>query len=274
MGVSLQPGAEHLHTAVQIHANRRRCESRALRNLRTGHTLYQPKRQRFSIGVGHRAKHGQDGQRLSPIFVRPGGVVFERHFVPPVLSQVIGRAIARDGGEPAAKRGGLAQAREPAERVDEHILNEIVHVAAMDAGQHDPVHHADVAVVEGRERTTIAGFRRFDERHRFVAGPHGRRTHGKVVGAQGHERQRIRFERHRAIPIGQDEPAAPGVNKTVESAAQQVRGRFEQDVLVDGLGQVRFESARQGTPAILFADVRTDGKSRHGGGRLAQGPDP
>ena len=73
------------------------------------------------------------------------------------MPQVVGRAIARDGGDPAAERRRIAQLADARVGGEEHVLDQIVDVAPRHASEQDRVDHADVVGVQARERVLVAG---------------------------------------------------------------------------------------------------------------------
>ena len=53
------------------------------------------------------------------------------------LPQVVGRTVARDGGNPAAECRWLAQVADAGIRRDEHVLHQVVHVTSGHPPQED-----------------------------------------------------------------------------------------------------------------------------------------
>ena len=85
-----------------------------------------------------------------------------RHGHRPV-PQKVGRAVARDGRDPARERGGLAQRPQPLERRQKNVLHEIGRVLRRQADDQNRVHVAREALVERAERLAVPGLRGADE---------------------------------------------------------------------------------------------------------------
>jgi hypothetical protein len=68
-------------------------------------------------------------------------------------------AVPRDRRNPAAEGGGVTQMIEPAPRGQEHVLYQILDVAAADPREQQPVHHPDVSLVQACERDAVSGAR-------------------------------------------------------------------------------------------------------------------
>jgi len=56
-------------------------------------------------------------------------------------SQLVGRAIPRDGRQPAGECVGVAERMQPLQRDHEDVLDEVVDVGPRSSGQQDAVHH-------------------------------------------------------------------------------------------------------------------------------------
>ena len=93
---------------MQVHADRRRRESRAIGDFSAAHPFDQPKNQRLPVRVGKRSHRFENRERLQMIRVADRHVVRERlHHVK--ASSVIRRAVPGDRREPSSECGRLAE---------------------------------------------------------------------------------------------------------------------------------------------------------------------
>jgi hypothetical protein len=70
---------------------------------------------------------------------------------------IIIRQIASYGGQPCREARGFPQRCKAAERLDEDVLNEVVHFAPGNFCQQDSVDHGGIPLVEASESRAVAG---------------------------------------------------------------------------------------------------------------------
>ena len=90
------------------------------------------------------------------------------------LAQIVGRAVARDGGDPAAERRRVAQLADAGVGGEKHVLHQIVDVAARDAPEQDRVDHP--------RRSRRRGARRHRGRRRRPRESSPRQRGGRAAG--------------------------------------------------------------------------------------------
>src|SRR5215831_18502972 len=155
--------AQLLHAAMQVDSNGTWSQSCVSGNLRTGHAFDQAEDQRFAIGVRQSADELQD--LLGAYFGRvahPRGLgcahrehLFDRGRRLEATAMVIGAATC-DCSQPASETRGVVQVVKSSKRVQENILNKVVHVGKRNASKQNAVHHSRVTRVQTAERIAVA----------------------------------------------------------------------------------------------------------------------
>ena len=122
----------------------------------TAHPLHEAKYERLSIRFRQRSDEVEDRPRRA-VVRRVGDEFFgQRPLIERLTPVMVGDAMARDGGEPAGKRRGLAQRIETTHGDEKHVLDEVVDVSARHRGQHQAVDHSDIAAIQLGKRRPIA----------------------------------------------------------------------------------------------------------------------
>ncbi len=154
---------------MKVHANRRGCEARADGNLGARHPLHESEHERFPIRVRERADDRQHGQRLGPIGIDRSSHGFGQLHRLRHTAQMIGCAIARDGGQPAAKGLRLPERSEPLHGGHEDVLHEIFDLCPRHAGQQNAVNAAPVLRIKLPKRLAAAALRGPDQSNEVEA---------------------------------------------------------------------------------------------------------
>ena len=147
----------------------------ALRDLRPGHPLHQPKDERFAVSLRKGTDQGQNhfslqlggavGRSALGLILGNGvGNSLGRN----LLAEVVICSVPRDGAQPRSKARNIAQRMEPPQRQEENFLDEVIHFARGDSSEKNAVDHARIAVVEAPEGGAITIASGADERVVFA----------------------------------------------------------------------------------------------------------
>lgn len=140
---------------MKIHADRTWGKTRASGNLRAAHAFDQAKNQSLAIGFRQSAngseRHGSFVVRSRSLadLVRQFGCGAR----PP---EIVLRAAAGDGGDPAAEGFGGTKRGKMTQRLKEHVVDEIFDVGIWNAGEQDSVDEPGIARVEAAESGAIS----------------------------------------------------------------------------------------------------------------------
>lgn len=169
--------AELLHAAMKIDADGAVREAGARGDFRAGHAFDEAKNERFAISTRQRAdglKHQVRFGLIRAIGWMDCFLTFMKFLVElvgrPRLAVEIDSAIASDGGEPTAEAGSVAERVEAGKRLEENILQEVVHGRVRDSGEKDAVDHAGITGIKNPESVAVAVLCGVDERDVGAAG--------------------------------------------------------------------------------------------------------
>jgi hypothetical protein len=136
--------------------HRRRRQPRSLGNLVAAHAFDKPNEQCVAVRLGQAADNLEDRERLGLDRIAAGEIGRQLDLLAH-LAHVVGCAVARDGGDPAAEGRRVAQLADAPEDDEEHFLDQVVDVAPRNATEQDGVDQARIIGVQAGERVLIAG---------------------------------------------------------------------------------------------------------------------
>ena len=161
---AFQSLAKEPKATVEIDAHRIRGQPAEVGDLSAAEAFDEAQNQRFPIGFGQFANGGDGFARLHRhVRSLPSDVRVRQFDLETLPAEMIGRAVPRQRGDPAAKRRRLAKAANHRPRLQEHFLSQIGCDIGRDARNQDGVDEAAKSQVQRPERLSIATLRGEDD---------------------------------------------------------------------------------------------------------------